>query len=172
MKITIRNGVFETNSSSTHSIAVSKKKVTNFPESIEFYQGEYGWEHDRYSLPSYLYTAICESNKKDEYIDKLKKVLDKHNIKYSFDDSWQGYIDHEYELSDFLEAIFSDEDLLLRVLFGDSVVYTGNDNVGYSEYDYERCLVARKEVYDSDKGEYITNPYHDEQNYDYFYKGN
>ena len=169
MNITVRNGVFETNSSSTHSIVISKKAVTEFPKSINFYQGDFGWEFEQYSLPTYLYTAICN---RDDYIEKLKSVLDKHNIEYTFDDSYEGYIDHESELEDFLEAVFSDEDLLLRCLLGDSVVYTGNDNSGYTEDDADGCMIAREEYYDSDKNEYVENPYHDESNYDYFFKGN
>lgn len=169
MNITVRHGVFETNSSSTHSIVISKKAVTELPKSIEFCQGDYGWEFERYSLPNYLYTAICN---RDEYIEKLKSVLDKHNIEYTFDDSYDGYIDHESELEDFLEAVFSDEDLLLRCLFGDSAVYTGNDNSGYTEDDADGCMIAGEEYYDSDKNEYVENPYHDETNYDYFFKGN
>lgn len=169
MNITVRHGVFETNSSSTHSIVISKKAVTELPKSIEFCQGDYGWEFEQYSLPNYLYTAICN---RDEYIEKLKSVLDKHNIEYTFDDSYDGYIDHESELEDFLEAVFSDEDLLLRCLFGDSVVYTGNDNSGYAEDEADGCMIAREEYYDSDKNEYVVNPYHDETKYDYFFKGN
>lgn len=169
MNITVRNGVFETNSSSTHSIVVSKKAVTEFPKSINFYQGDFGWEFEQYSLPTYLYTAICN---RDDYIEKLKSVLDKHNIEYTFDDSYEGYIDHESELEDFLEAVFSDEDLLLRCLFGDSAVYTGNDNSGYTEDDADGCMIAREEYYDSDKNDYVNNQYHDETNYDYFFKGN
>ena len=172
MNITVRHGVFETNSSSTHSIAIPKKAVTGFPKSIDFYQGEFGWEFERHSLPTYLYTAICNSSNREEYVEKLKSVLDKHNIEYTFDDSYDGYIDHDGELMDFLEAVFSDEDLLLRCLFGDSVVYTGNDNSGYAEDDADGCMIAREEYYDSGKNEYVENPYHDETNYDYFFKGN
>jgi hypothetical protein len=172
MNITVRNGVFETNSSSTHSIVIPKKDVTEFPKSIEFCQGDYGWEFEQYSLPNYLYTAIRNSRHVDEYIEKLKSVLDKHNIEYTFNDSYEGYIDHEYELEDFLEAVFSDEDLLLRCLFGNSAVYTGNDNSGYAEDDADGCMIAREEYYDSDKNEYVGNPYHDETKYDYFFKGN
>ena len=172
MNITVRHCVFETNSSSTHSIVISKNTVTDFPKSIEFCQGDYGWEFEQYSLPNYLYTAIRNSTHVDEYIEKLKSVLDKHNIEYTLDDSYEGYIDHEYELEDFLEAVFSDEDLLLRCLFGDSVVYTGNANSGYTEDDADGCMIAREEYYDPDKNDYVNNQYHDETNYDYFFKGN
>ena len=174
MKVTTRNNVFETNSSSTHSIAISKKTPTEFPKSITFSKGEYGWEFEEYSVPDYLYTAITESPHESEYLEKLKQTLDRHGIEYSFDtnESWCSGIDHSCELCDFLEAVFSDEDLLLRCLFGDSTVYTGNDNSGYTEDDADGCMIAREEYYDSDKNEYVENPYHDEQNYDYFYKGN
>lgn len=38
----IRKGVFETNSSSTHSICISKTPVKNLPEFVRFVPGEYG----------------------------------------------------------------------------------------------------------------------------------
>lgn len=38
----IRNNVFETNSSSIHSIAISKEPVAGLPESIYFCLGGYG----------------------------------------------------------------------------------------------------------------------------------
>ena len=174
MRVTVRKNVFETNSSSTHSIAISKNTPTEFPKSITFSKGEYGWECEEYSVPDYLYTAITESPHEGEYLEKLKQTLDKNGIEYSFDtdESWYPGIDHGYELEDFLEAVFSDEDLLLRCLFGEGTVYTGNDNAGYTEEDARGCLIAESEYWDSEKQTYVENPYHDGQNYDYFYKGN
>ena len=52
----IRTSVFETNSSSTHSIAISKKPVT-IGKYIYFGIGEFGWENDCVNTADYLYTA-------------------------------------------------------------------------------------------------------------------
>ena len=62
--------------------------------------------------------------------------------------------------------------MLLRYLFT-GCVYTGNDN---QDTDFERCDVAIKSIntYNAATKEWVEemNPYHDEENYDYFYKGN
>lgn len=176
----IRRNVFETNSSSTHSICISKKPVT-IGKCIHFSIGEYGWENDCVSTASYLYTAILEQDNCDELLDKLKRILDKYSIEYNFDEpiyhvcddgyKWleYGYIDHSYELREFLSIILSDEDMLMRYLFGDSCVYTGNDN---QDDEPSGCNIAEDTYYDWDKGAMVDNPYHDPKNYDYFFKGN
>lgn len=181
MKRQIRNSVFETNSSSTHSIAISKKPVV-IGKSIHFGIGEFGWENDCVDTADYLYTAILEQDERDELLEQLKNILDGYSIEYKFDkpryhkssngiDKWldNGYIDHSYELREFLNAILSNEDLLMRYLFGDSCVYTGNDN---QDPDPSGCDIADEEYYDWGSNKMVANPYHDPENYDYFYKGN
>jgi hypothetical protein len=177
----IRRNVFETNSSSTHSICISKKPVT-IGKCIHFYIGEYGWGNDCVDTASYLYTAILEQDSCDELLDKLKRILDKYSIEYNFDEpiyhtssdgeyKWleYGYIDHSDELQEFLSIILSNEDMLMRYLFGDSCVYTGNDN---QDDDPSGCNIAEDTYYDWDKEAMVDNPYHDPENYDYFFKGN
>jgi hypothetical protein len=78
-------------------------------------------------------------------------------------------IDHSYETSDFLNAVFEDEDLLLRCLFNnDSVVFTGNDN---QEARYDACDQSEADIsyFDRECKEWKSkpNPYHDETKYDY-----
>lgn len=172
----VRNNVFETNSSSTHSICISKKKPV-IGKFIDFHIGEYGWENACVTdTASYLYTAILyiEDNK---LLNKLKNILDSHSIEYEFEEpSYDpdcnflsyGYIDHGYELTDFISAIFNDEDLLMRYLFGDSCVYTGNDN---SNDESDMCYAALPIVYDENYNK-ICNPNYHPEEYDYFFKGN
>lgn len=153
MKRQIRRGAFETNSSSTHAICITKSDVdkSNLPNYVEFEHGEFGWEVSEYwslySKASYLYQAICdccydEENNKKEMLDKITDVLNKYGISCNFepdkDKTWgDGYIDHGYETIDFVKAVLSDEDKLLRYLFGDSIVITGNDNGdGFSDRMY------------------------------------
>ena len=181
MKRQIRSSVFETNSSSTHSIAISKKQPV-IGKYIHFRIGEFGWENDCVDTADYLYTAILEQNDRDDLLERLKGILDKYSIEYEFaepfwrkssfgDGVWleYGYIDHSYELREFLNTILSDEDLLMRYLFGDSNVYTGNDN---QDPCPSGCNIANEEYYDFDKNAMVINPYHDSENYDYFYKEN
>ena len=164
----IRKGTFETNSSSTHSIAISKNKV-NIPvgSSINFHIGKYGWEESEYSFPDYMYTSLLY-NDDEEGLQKLKSILDKWNVEYNFEEPEleyyngyrylnNGYIDHGGETFSIMREILNDEDLLARALFGDSTVYTGNDN---EYYENPMCYCA------------ISNPNHDSEHYDYFFKGN
>ena len=182
----IRNSVFETNSSSTHSIAISKAPVVA-GEYISFGIGEFGWENGVANTADYLYTAILyvySSEVAEEKIEHLKRILDKYDVSYQFEEPkyWtadsghsyldNGYIDHGNELTKFLEAIFSNEDLLMRYLFGNSTVYTGNDN---QDDNPSGCNIADEYYYAEDEyGNYVEklNPYHDPENYEYFYKGN
>ena len=145
MKRLIRAGVFESNSSSTHAICIAKEGYVK-SNYIEFEIGEFGWEFNTYSdihsKASYLITAIFNSDKDyaDEKLQQLKDILDSNNIEYTIPtpkvDSWEygsyydidGYIDHVEETREFVEAVLSDSDRLMRYLFGDSMIITGNDN--------------------------------------------
>ena len=183
MKRQIRSSVFETNSSSTHSIAISKAPVV-IGKSIHFGIGEFGWENDTADTADYLYTAILyvySSEVAEEKLEHLKRILDKHDVYYQFEEPkyWigssghtyldNGYVDHGNELTEFLDIILSNEDLLMRYLFGDSTVYTGNDN---QDNDPSGCNIAEAEYYDWGANKWMPNPYHDSVNYDYYYKGN
>ena len=137
--IKVRRGVFETNSSSTHSICITKSDLNiNFPESITFSVGDFGWEEDKlfdhYEKASYLYTAImCLYDKKEQqkFIDFIVKTLDKNNIDYRFVPIGSEYygIDHCSELREVVELICHSEKRLLRYLFSEeSFILTGNDN--------------------------------------------
>lgn len=165
----IRKGVFETNSSSTHSICIPKEKPVEQKEVIVTL-GEYGWEDGSDRLADYFYTAVKLFEREEE----LERILKAIGIKLtvtnpnavSYDDY---YIDHYDGCSDFVEAAFNDVDLLIRILFSDAVVYTGNDNG--SEYD-AMCNVACGDMWDYETQEYITHPAYQPDKYDYFYKGN
>ena len=170
----IRKGTFETNSSSCHSICVQRAPVRMW-DHIAFRVGEYGWEVGCVEdTASYFYTAIIggfDGKEKEERLEKLKSILDSHSITYDMygEDDWYG-IDHAYEARKFVDTMLNDEDLLFRFLFGDdSCVWTGNDN-GCLEEDM--CFCAYTQIYDEDTEEYIDNPNHDEEKFEYFYKGN
>ena len=172
----IRNGVFETNSSSTHSICIQKKPA--MASEVHFTFGEYGWEERTvYDTASYLYTLIMGYHDAEEKLARLKEILDAHDIKYTFEEKrsgWfeNGYVDHDGNARSFVEAVLSNEDLLFRYLFGfDSCIHTGNDN---SSSDNDMCWAAF--AYDEHyvDGEWVEtpNPNHEPDKYDYFFKGN
>jgi hypothetical protein len=181
--IQIRSGVFETNSSSTHSICIPKKtkSTVNF---IDFKIGKFGWANESVDPASYLYTAILSAYSYDNVEDKLKvltDILNEHDIAYRFekpkwytyDDGYRvldnGYVDHSYETQEFVESVLSDGDMLVRFL-SEGLVYTGNDN---QDDQPNGCNIANEYFYEyDDNWNEKPNPYHDEENYDYFYKGN
>ncbi len=146
--IQIRSNVFETNSSSTHSLCISKKEPINKPTHIEFYLDWFGWEEGAHNLADYIYTAIMvhDTQYKTEkpWLPRLRSFLIKNNITWYFDgiedncDEW-GYdfgIDHDYELLPSIDKLLDNQDMLARALFNiESVVYTGNDNVDGDAYD-------------------------------------
>jgi hypothetical protein len=192
MKRQIRSSVFETNSSSTHSIAVPRdcKEVNNVIFSI----GDFGWGWEEADAADYLYTAIyhnaeTESEAKEK-IEKIKSVLEKRGITYHFgrvvSHVWHdeydnidyfcldnGYIDHGYELKDFVDELLNDEDKLIRFLSG-GLVFTGNDNSDSNgfisrneefieDYDWDTRTVTKY------KNEYYMSNHAD---YEWYYKGN
>ena len=150
--IQIRHSIFETNSSSTHAICISRKPVkVAHPSRLHFSIGEYGWELDRLSTPeekaSYLYTAmldICEAHDTDELVNQvqceIRNAVEPAGIICTFEEPefevtpygsylQVGYIDHASDCAKFVYAVMHDRDLLLRYLFSpDSFVGTGNDN--------------------------------------------
>ena len=154
----IRQGVFETNSSSTHAISIAKWDDTmRVPDSIHFcLNKEFGWEFEKYndvmSKASYLWIAACSIygniSNEDNLIEIKEKIFNilfdagVKNITFDSGDyieydwnnegallSFNGYIDHVYSLNNWVDELIDDPNLLLAYLFNpDSQVYTGNDN--------------------------------------------
>ena len=86
MKTQIRRGVFETNSSSVHSISITKDDFNgSLPSQFTIAcNGEFGWEVDDYDSPmdkaAYLYQAIVfyptyNYHTKKEYENVAKAML-------------------------------------------------------------------------------------------------
>lgn len=149
MKRQIRKSVFETNSSSTHAICISKEDVNviKLPFSIDFTQGDFGWEfrviNDSHTKASYLYQVIFDMcyyrspDKLQEYKNRISELLARYNIEAIFSkiDEYDGYVDHAGEAMNFVNSVLSDGDKLIRFLFGDSIIVTGSDNDDYFD-DY------------------------------------
>lgn len=145
--IKIRKSVFETNSSSTHSICIARDVNLNTPKSIYFGFGEFGWECDTLDSTkkkaSYLYTGMAANGRLDEFNELKKKLEGKGVVVKAEEPIWKestynpgvkyidngGYVDHSDELSAFINAVCEDEGKLFRFLFSPlSFIITGNDN--------------------------------------------
>ena len=188
----IRNGVFETNSSSTHSIAIPRS--SDKPNHVSFHIGEFGWGWREADPADYFYTALyyVSDTKKEaeERLAKLISILRDNNVEYylgevsfiereyngTFYGSLEnGYIDHGYELREFVDELLNNGDKLLRFL-GRGLVFTGNDNSDTEE----RCFVERDEEFLDDYDWHsktsfkVKNPYYmsDHEDYEWYWKGN
>lgn len=146
MKKTIRQTIFETNSSSTHTISISRNfdaTKYQFPKTLVFQGGEFGWEVEIYddveSRCRYLYTALCsiyEGNKLEEKKKYIENVLQKYGVvaafaKFEYYDD--GYIDHYDGTIGLINYVFENENNLLNYLFGDTLIYTSNDNMDWED---------------------------------------
>lgn len=99
-KIQIRQGVFETNSSSTHAICIKRDDEVSIPDIISKYGGktfhvlggEFYWDYEVIHNPEtkldYLFTAISHLYDVDEvkmYMDKMRAQLAKVNVNVEFE---------------------------------------------------------------------------------------
>src|SRR5690348_3254391 len=126
MKQKVRESVFETNSSSTHSICIAKDAEIILPESLHFSFGEFGWEHGSLGSTgekaSYLYTGLVANGRQDDF-KAIVAVLEGAGVEVTFEEPVftnhkdgtpktyadnEGYVDHSDELVSFLNAVCED----------------------------------------------------------------
>lgn len=149
----IRVGVFETNSSSTHSICIATASEYSAKPKICFRYDKFGWErrtiNSTDNKAAYLWTGITDCfyddiSKVEEMKSKIKDILESENIECEFAEykisryfdkdccDNDGYVDHSESLVEFINEVMGDKSLLLSYLFSpDSFIITGNDNDGY-----------------------------------------
>ena len=136
MKVKMRNGCFETNSSSIHSLCIPRSTSYRIPKYVNFYLGRYGWGPDAEINPgNYLYTYLALTND-TKRIEQLENILYKHGAEhvsfepYNKKEGWYDfYIDHASESEDWVNSLFADEEKLLHHLFTPgAVLYITNDN--------------------------------------------
>ena len=196
--ITIRRNTFETNSSSTHALAVPNKRMvrSELPSHIDFHLGEFGWDFVEVNAADYFYTWLFNRYKDNkallsEKINKLDSILHEYGItatyetehefteKFSFsNETWThvdtGYIDHTEDLENHFEKMLEHKAVLIKFLCMGRV-FTGTDNCD----DKESAMVYRDsptyEEYNYN-GKDVTcrtkkNPYY-LKGYDWFFKGN
>lgn len=149
MKTKTRHSVFETNSSSTHSISISENIdglldtiVLDCNGNVVLSGGEFGWEirtyNDALTKANYLlvYAMTCASSK-PEYEDVLIKVIKDqtgckevvYDVQLYNDELDFGYIDHQSTEDGQLDYLFEDENLMRQFIFNpQSTLETDNDN--------------------------------------------
>lgn len=137
--IQIRKGIFETNSSSTHSISVVQEEHYELPknlppigEPIVLEGDQYGWENSEYydwlSKANYLATYAYNYGRQQD-VDLLKFVIKEFTnreviLEVNPRDTW---IDHQS--SDIPVKLFKDAEQMKAFIFGkNSYLETGNDN--------------------------------------------
>ena len=131
---TTRHKIFETNSSSTHSISISKSNILltsikpDKDGNIILYGGKFGWKVEKYNSPLVKanYCALdCDGDKEKTSI--LIKVIMDHTGAKGVVLDLDGYIDHQSNGTS--DKAFENELTLKNFIFNpDSVLYTDNDN--------------------------------------------
>lgn len=185
---TIRYSVFETNSSSTHSISISENMdlldsiTPNEDGNIVLTGGEFGWSWIRFNdtLTKANYCAVDQKDNEQNLALLVKVLKDQTGAKeiifyFSEDDNkpnW-SYIDHDSEGNS--NTVFKNEETLRNFLFNPkSILFTGNDNTlpppnFYDDVDtlyvekivlgkYELKLTKPFEDYSEDEKIEILNP--------------
>ena len=142
----IRNSVFETNSSSCHSISVGKTDVYDSisPDEdgkiiLDSYEFDWGPEtfSDVEARLAYVFIYIRDwaHSKQDHFKAMFDKVVQEHTgateiVMQKNKKSWcTGYIDHKSAESGDLNHLFASEQTLKSFLFDSaSLIETDNDN--------------------------------------------
>jgi len=141
---TIRQSVFETNSSSCHSFSITTERMYDpkrYPRIRVSGSGDYGWsgpdvetpdEHLDYALVAGKY--VFKEGLRDklpaiqEYFESQGVIVD-----FDFEGEPSGYIDHQsspYEDEDSrsIGNMLDDPEELFNFVFSGSVISMGNDN--------------------------------------------
>ena len=163
MKIQIRKGTWETNSSSTHALVIKKEKPTEIPHFVHFGLDEFGWEHEKYNWEQvkcdYLHTIIFDMfynrDKYEDYIKykkKITKILKSYGVeKITWErpkKSTYAYVDHVYQCEKWLNTVLENPDYLISWLFNDdSWLVTDNDNDDMLYFNFARDKWDNKEDY-------------------------
>lgn len=130
----IRKSVFETNSSSTHSIHIDNETelldtslIPNENGDLTFVGDEYGWEVESYNdaRSKIDYISILVDEEQENILkDVIKKQTGAKNIIFLK----EGYVDHGYEHGVIEEAFVNEETLRNYIFNKNSYLFTTNDN--------------------------------------------
>jgi len=136
MKKLVRKCVWETNSSSSHSVSVagSDKEFildTIYPDqngAVHVFGGEFGWEWERYNdAETKLSYAYQDNVSKKLLADVINKQTGAKKVIFDKTSKENGYIDHESVGT--ASSICTDEESTRNFIFNkNSWLFTGNDN--------------------------------------------
>jgi hypothetical protein len=164
----IRNKVFETNSSSTHSVSIVPNTdgiydtIIPIDGTIILTGGEFGWEWEKYNtaLVKANYAAVFTQfspaeDQRNLLIEVLKEQTGARRIKFSL--TKRAYIDHQSSYIENGEArkAFENKETLRNWIFNPKCyLFTGNDNENSppnfydppgTKYEYSLQLEDREE---------------------------
>ncbi len=142
MKTCIRTGVFETNSSSMHSLCIAEntsiieQPFTDkdlYQGKIHLQGGDYGWGYDELHTPLEKLNYVAQSlysvydDRKLQLLnDSLSLLTEKTGFEFDISNI-SGYIDHQS--MDLIEDKFSNPlDIVNFVLDSSSIIIIDNDN--------------------------------------------
>ena len=140
---TTRSSIFESNSSSSHSLTISGKVIRPSKlkdmNTYKIYGGEYGWGYETYSDPAskISYTdveAVSTNNEalKDWLEEIIKEMYKVDEVVYDFSTEYGNGKDHAYidhQLYGTVADSVSSKEELEQFLFGDgSRLIIDNDN--------------------------------------------
>ena len=136
---TLRRNVFETNSSSSHSITVEVGSYwdTITPDNdgvIRLIGGEFGWEIEEYNdaetKANYvaLDFLLCEMDDKFDMLIEVIQDYTGYHVENCIDlDSWGTYIDHQ-SIGTAAHELHSKDGIKNFIFNKSSILYTDNDN--------------------------------------------
>jgi len=142
----IRQNVFETNSSSSHSISISDKNdsdlmdnslIPNEDGNVILYGGTFGWEIEDYfdaqTKASYMaiYASEWARDETENFITILKDTIKKQtgckDVIFQFEE--YSSIDHQsVEGEDYHYVFYNPEELRQFIFNKESYLHTDNDN--------------------------------------------
>lgn len=160
MKTQIRNNVFETNSSSVHTISISNSSPQSIDNYIFFDRGEYGWEWETYNSSqdkaNYLYECMIDlfyhNNLLKEKCNRIREELALYKVGCDFaevneNNLFEGYVDHGGQNEELVNYLLDNPDKLIDYLFNDtSYIATGNDNVDSMYCTWENSKLTNNEI--------------------------
>ena len=143
-KIQIRKGLFETNSSSVHTLVIGnhgQNIYEDLPKQIKFELEpiDYCSPDTVQKKANYLYRQIIAfSDDTVEDMDKIKKYLQEFNIKCIFTNPlkypfFRDVINDIYDISDFLTDILENSTTLMNYLFSEDSYVGCYDNNYWEE---------------------------------------
>lgn len=147
MKVKIRHGLFETNSSSSHNVCVALTRDLEIPPTVYFCFDSFGYMfgpfNDLMTKASYLYTGLYYYNYK-LFFTKIIPMLEKNDIRVLYEKEEDINFDLHFDVSWFGEFfnVMAEKELLLKhFLFSPRSFITGgwhgSDCEFYKNLDYE-----------------------------------